>query len=80
VTSEITEEAERLRRQAERALRLARAISDEQAAHALRAHAAKLFEKAESLEPTTRPGLHSESPRPAQHQQQIQPNREDESK
>ena len=34
----------------ERALRLARGISDEQAAHALRAHAPKLFERAESLE------------------------------
>jgi hypothetical protein len=41
-----TDDVERLRRQAERALRLARGINDERAAHALRAHAANLFEQA----------------------------------
>ena len=39
-----------LRRQANRALRLARAVSDEQAAQALRHHATSLFEEAETLE------------------------------
>ncbi len=39
-----------LRRQADRALRLARAVSDEQAAQALRLHANSLFEQAETLE------------------------------
>ena len=43
-------EAGSLRRQAERALRLARGISDEQAAQALRAHAADLHKQAEWLE------------------------------
>ena len=45
-----TEDVERLRRQAERALRLARGINDERAAHALRAHAADLFEQVKSVE------------------------------
>ena len=39
-----------LRRQADRALRLARAVSDNQAAQALRLHATRLFEQAETLE------------------------------
>jgi hypothetical protein len=41
---------QRLRQQAERALRLARGINDERAAHALRAHAADLFEQIKSFE------------------------------
>jgi hypothetical protein len=45
-----TEDLERLRRQAERALRLARGINDERAAQALRAHAADLLEKVKSVE------------------------------
>ena len=40
----------RLRRQAERALRLARGINDERAAQALRAHAADLLEQVKSVE------------------------------
>jgi hypothetical protein len=39
-----------MRRKANRALRLARAVSDEQAAQALRHHATSLFEEAETLE------------------------------
>ena len=45
-----TEDAERLRRQAERALRLARGINDERAAQALRAHAADLLEQVKSVQ------------------------------
>jgi hypothetical protein len=45
-----TEDLERLRRQAERALRLARGINDERAAQALRAHAADLLEQVKSVE------------------------------
>ena len=45
-----TDDGERLRRQAERALRLARGINDERAAQALRAHAADLLEKVKSVE------------------------------
>jgi hypothetical protein len=43
-------EAVNLRRQAERALRIARGISDEQAVLALRAHAADLHKQADWLE------------------------------
>jgi hypothetical protein len=63
VTSEILDETGRLRRQAERALRLAGSISDEHAARALKVLAATLSERATSLE----------QHRPAQQQQQIQP-------
>ena len=45
-----TEDLERLHRQAERALRLARGINDERAAQALRAHAADLLEQVKSVE------------------------------
>jgi hypothetical protein len=67
-----------LRRQADRALRLARAISDEQAAQALRQHAIGLFEQAEALKCVS--PLHGQSPEqhPTQQQQQIQPGSEDE--
>jgi hypothetical protein len=41
---------QRLRQQAERALRLARGINDERAAHALRTHAADLFEQIKNIE------------------------------
>ena len=43
-------EAQRLRRQARRALELARDITDEDAARALKAHAADLLERAEAIE------------------------------
>jgi hypothetical protein len=68
-----------LRRKANRALRLARAVSDEQAAHALRHYATSLFEEAETLERG-----HELLPPPLQHsspqhsKQQIQPGTEDE--
>ena len=69
-----------LRRQANRALRLARGVADQQAAQALRVHATSLFEKAEKLDrghgPLT-PTNH-EKQRPAQQQQQMQPGSEDE--
>jgi hypothetical protein len=41
---------EALRRRADRALRLARAVSDEKATQALRLYAISLFEEAETLE------------------------------
>jgi hypothetical protein len=66
---------------AERAtLRLARAISDEQAAQALRHHATSLFEEAETLErghELLPPSPPARQP-PAQQQQQIQLGTEDE--
>jgi hypothetical protein len=69
-----------LRRQANRALRLARAISDEQAGQALRLHASSLLDQAEALErghgPLPPPD--AEQQRPAQQQQQIQPGTDDE--
>jgi hypothetical protein len=74
VTLKITDETVGLRRQAERALRLARAIYDEQAAGALKVHAASLVQQAQSLEqdmPLHPPSADQE--RPAQQQQQIQP-------
>jgi hypothetical protein len=52
VTSKITDEARQLRRQAERALRLAGGISDEYAARALKVLAATLSERATSVEQT----------------------------
>jgi hypothetical protein len=44
------EDAASLRRQAERSLRLAKAVSDERASDALIAHAAELLERAAALE------------------------------
>ena len=69
-----------LRRQANRALRLARAISDEQATQALRHHATRLFEAAETLErghELLPPPPPAQQP-PAQKQQQIQAGTEEE--
>jgi hypothetical protein len=62
-----------LRRRAEQALRLARGISDGQAAQALKTHAAELFEQAESLERPDMPPPppSAEQPSPALQQQQI---------
>ena len=69
-----------LRRQADRALRLARAVSDNQAAQALRLHATRLFEQAETLERgyalLTPP--QPEQQRLAQQQRQIQTGSDDE--
>ena len=47
-------EAENLRRQAKRALRLAGSLSDQYASQALEAHAATLLARAHSLELTQR--------------------------
>ena len=69
-----------LRRKANRALQLARAVSDEEAAQALRHHATSLFEEAETLERAHEllpPPAPAQQP-PAQQQQQIQPGTEDE--
>ena len=69
-----------LRRQANRALRLARAVSDEQAAQALRLHATSLFDQAETLERAhgPLPPATPEQQGAAQQQQQIQPGSDDE--
>ena len=50
VMSESETEAERLRAQARRALELARAINDPEAALRLKAHAAELLERADALD------------------------------
>ena len=79
MTLKITDETVRLRRQAERALRLARAIYDEQAAGALKVHAASPIQQAQGLEQDMPPPLPSANQeRPAQQQQQIQPEDTDE--
>ena len=76
------EDAPRLRWQAERSLRLAKAVSDEQASHALTAHAAELLERAAALEieaaHTVQFQPAPEQQPAAQQQQQIQPKKEDE--
>src|SRR5262249_45652807 len=69
-------EAEQLRLEAARALRLSEQILDRQAKEALVAHAAKLLERAEALErDNTRPVPSPQAPceQPAQQQQQPQP-------
>jgi hypothetical protein len=73
------EDAARLRRQAERSLRLAKAISDEQASDALTAHAAALLERAVALE-TEAHAVQQPAPeqQPAAQQQQQQRMKEDE--
>jgi hypothetical protein len=65
------DEAENLRRQAKRALRLAESVLDQQTTQALKAHAATLLERAQRLEPT-QAVLSTQQP-PAQQQQQGQP-------
>jgi hypothetical protein len=64
------DEAENLRRQAKRALRLAEALSDRYANQALAAHAATLLERAESLEQGAQTVLSAQQP---QQQQQGKP-------
>jgi hypothetical protein len=59
------DEAENLRRQAKRALRLAEAILDQQTIQALTAHAATLLERAQSLEQTP-PVLSDQQPQQQQ--------------
>ena len=73
-------EAEQLRLEAARALRLSEQILDRQAKEALVAHAAKLLERAEALErDNTRPVPSPQAPseQPAQQQQQPQPSKSD---
>jgi hypothetical protein len=77
------EDAASLRRQAERSLRLAKSVSDEQASAALTAHAAELLKRAAALETeaahTAQFQSAPEQQQPAaQQQQQIQPKKEDE--
>ena len=67
------DEAEYLRRQAKRALRLAESLSDQYASQALAAHAATLLARAQGLE-QTQPVLSAQQP---QQQQQGQPPEED---
>jgi hypothetical protein len=69
------DEPENLRRQAKRALRLAGAVLDLQAAQALEAHAETLLARAQSLE-QTQPVLSAQQ-QPAQQQQQGQSTEED---
>jgi hypothetical protein len=76
------EDAASLRRQAKRSLRLAKAVSDEQASAALTAYAAELLKRAAALE-TEAAHTAQFQPAPeqqpaAQQQQQIQPKKEDE--
>jgi hypothetical protein len=76
------EDAASLRRQAERSLRLAKAVSDKQASDALTAHAAELLERAAELETEAAQAAQFQ-PAPeqqpaAQQQQQIQPKKENE--
>jgi hypothetical protein len=74
------EDAANLRRQAERSLRLAKAVSDEQASDALIAHAAELLERAAALETEAAHTVQFQSDQrsAAQQQQQIHPRKEDE--
>jgi hypothetical protein len=65
---EIPDETDRLRRQAQRALRLARGITDDRAAQALKAYATSLFEQVTSLEYQMMPLRASTT-----EQQQLQP-------
>ena len=67
------DEAENLRRQAKRALRLAELLCDQYASQALGAHAATLLARAQCLE-QPQPDLSAQQP---QQQQQGQPRAED---
>jgi hypothetical protein len=73
-------EADRLREEAARALRLSQLIGDKQASEALATHAANLLERADAMErenmwPKPQPPATPEQP--AQQQQQIQPKKLD---
>jgi hypothetical protein len=73
-------EADQLRREAARALRLSQLIGDKQASEALAAHAANLLERADAMERENM-GLTPQPPataqQPAQQQQQVQPRNSD---
>jgi hypothetical protein len=73
-------EADRLRHEAARALRLSKLIGDMKASDALAAHAADLLERAEALERKNMPPApqaQATAQQPAQQQQQVQPNKLD---
>jgi hypothetical protein len=74
------EDAANLRRKAERSLRLAKAVSDEEASNALTAHVAELLERAAALEaqPANTVQFQSDQRPAAQQQQRIHPKKEDE--
>jgi len=72
-------EADRLRQESARALRLSQLIEDEKASEALAAHAATLSERAEALAREKIRSVHSAPAtpqQPAQQQQQVQPEEE----
>jgi hypothetical protein len=68
------EEAEKLRRKAKRALRLAEGLSDQYSTQALKTLAATLLEQAERREQGAQTGLSVQQP---QQQQQGQPTQEE---
>jgi hypothetical protein len=68
------EEAEKLRRKAKRALRLAEALSDQYSTQALKTLAATFLEQAERREQGAQTGLSVQQP---QQQQQGQPTQEE---
>jgi hypothetical protein len=73
-------DAEQLRHEAARALRLSQLIGDKQASEALAKHAADLLERAEALERENMgqvPQPPATPQQPAQQQQQIQPTKSD---
>jgi hypothetical protein len=70
---EIPDETDRLRQQAQRALRLARGITDDRAAQALKAYATSLFERVTSLEHPMVPLRASITEQQPVQQQQAQP-------
>ena len=74
-------EADRLRHDAARALRLSKLIGDMKARDARAAHAADLLERAEALERENMPPApqaQATVQQPAQLQQQVQPKKEEE--
>jgi hypothetical protein len=73
-------EAERLRHEAARALRLSQLIGDERASEALAAHAANLLERAETIERESMgpaPQAPATPQQSAQQQEQVQPKKLD---
>lgn len=70
-------EADRLRHEAVRALRLSHLIGDKQASEALATHAADLFEKADAMELDNAPPPATPE-QPSQQQHQVQPKKKGE--
>jgi hypothetical protein len=74
-------EADRLRLEAARALRLSQLIGDKRASEALAAHAANLFERADAMERESAPPapqVPATPQQPMQQQQQVQQKKEEE--